>query len=211
MKRQHSWVFLAWIALIQLVVIMVLVPGNFIDGAIEREAVLVQAMMGLDTYHWMHSTAQAWVQSSLMDSGVYQTVYDHLIPTAEQKARGVGMQGFGEGWFAWVHTRLDALVRVILLFYARCALLMLWLPYALILLVPALFDGFVTRKIKQTNFDYASPIVHRYGIRGLSVLVLGLFVVFFAPVPVPPLLIPVVMMACCVLVGVVIGNLQKKV
>jgi len=190
----------------------VLVPGDLVDGAIAREAVLVQAMMGLDTYRWMDGTAQEWVQSSLMDSGVYQAVYDHLIPTAEQKARGgSGMKGFGDGWFAWVHTRLEALVRVILLFYARCALLTLWLPYALILLVPAVFDGFVTRKIKQTNFDYASPVVHRYGLRGLCVLVLGLFVVFFAPVPIPPLLIPVVMMACCVLVGIVIGNLQKKV
>jgi len=211
MKPERSWVFLTWIALIQVVVVLVLVPGNFIGAVIEREAAQVRATMGTDTFVWMHDTAQEWVQSSIMDSGVYQTVYDYLIPTEEQKARGAGMQGFGEGWFAWVHTRLEALVQVIFQFYTRCALLLLWLPYTLILLFPAVFDGFVTRKIKQTNFDYASPFVHRYGLKGLGVLLLGLFIVFFAPVPVPPLLIPVVMMTCCVLAGIVIGNLQKKV
>jgi len=211
MKGQRSWVFLAWIAMIQLAVVMVLVPGNLVERAIQGESAMVQATMGIKTSQWLHGTAQSWVQSSLMDSGVYQAAYDFLIPTQAQRDNSRAIEDMGQGWFAWVHTRLDALVRVIFQFYARCALLLMWLPYALILFLPALFDGVVTRKIRQTNFNYSSPVVHHYSLRTLSILIVGLFILFFAPIALHPLIIPVALMMSCVLSGVMVGNLQKRV
>ncbi|ENX5681582.1 DUF4400 domain-containing protein [Salmonella enterica] len=81
----------------------------------------------------------------------------------------------------------------------------------LILFVPAVYDGMMTWRIKRTNFDYASPVLHRYSVRGTMYLMAGLFIAFFIPIALDPVVIPMTMMTCCVLVGLTFGNLQKRV
>ncbi|MEC6096342.1 DUF4400 domain-containing protein, partial [Enterobacter hormaechei] len=72
------------------------------------------------------------------------------------------------------------------------------------------YDGMMTWRIKRTNFDYASPVLHRYSVRGTMYLMAGLFIAFFIPIALDPVVIPMTMMTCCVLVERS-GNLQKRV
>ncbi|RCW98321.1 uncharacterized protein DUF4400 [Marinomonas foliarum] len=117
----------------------------------------------------------------------------------------------GQFWFDWIKGRINTLSEVVYQFLARIALLVVWSPYMLILLVPAVYDGLMTWRIKRTNFDYASPIIHSYGIRSIGYLFLAFCVVSFSPFAVSPLVIPVVMMIACILIGFAIGNFQKRV
>lgn len=200
-----------WLVMIQLAVLLVLIPSDLTQRAIEKETQYVQRSLGLHSQKWINDKAANWYQTSLIDSGVYESVYNHLIPTQAQKDASRGMEKMGGLWFDWVEGRLEAFGVIIYQFYTRLALLLMWLPYMLVLLIPALYDGAMTRKVKLTNFDYASPVVHRYSIRSVWVIATGMSVLFLAPIAIDPIYIPVALMVSCVLMGLAVGNLQKRI
>ena len=39
-----------------------------------------------------------------------------------------------------------------------------WWPFLTVTLVPFAIDGLIRRKFSQTNFDYPSPLAHRYSL-----------------------------------------------
>ena len=190
---------------------MLLIPGDWTDKAIKRESVLVEQSLGVEARDWIQSKASTWFRSSVIDSGFYEGMYQTLIPSEEERQKSKGMQDMGQGWFVWVKGRMEAFVNVIYQFYTRLALLSAWAPYMLILFAPAVYDGMMTWRIKRTNFDYASPVLHRYSVRGTMYLMVGLFIAFFIPIALDPVVIPITMMTCCVLIGLTFGNLQKRV
>lgn len=208
--KKPLWL-VAWLLVIEILVILLLVPGEWTNKAIEKESALVEANLGYESRHWIREQAETWYHSSMIDSGFYEGMYYTLIPTGEQRKSSQGIEDMGSWWFQWVEGRIEALANVVYQFFTRAALLMTWAPYMLILLLPAVYDGMMTWRIKRTNFDYASPVIHRYGMRFTGYLLLGLGIAFFAPVALNPLIIPIVMMICCVLIGITMGNLQKRV
>ena len=166
---------------------------------------------GSETLHWINSQADRWYQTAMIDSGFYEGMYHTFIPTEEEKQRSKGMENMGWWWFNWLEGRIKAFAKVVYQFFTRAALLLNWVPYMLILLIPAIHDGMMTWKIKRTNFDYASPIIHRYGARCTGYIVLALAIAFFTPIALNPNIIPMVMMVSCVLIGITLGNMQKRV
>lgn len=208
--KKPLWL-VVWLLVIELLVILLLVPGDWTDRAIKEESKLVEANLGSHTRYWIEDKAESWYQSTMIDSGFYEGVYYTLIPTEEQRLNSRGMEKMGLWWFQWAEGRIEALGNIVYQFYTRMALLLAWAPYMAILFLPAMYDGMMTWRIKRTNFDYASPVIHRYGVRFIGYLLLGLGIAFFAPIALNPIIIPIVMMACCVLVGIAMGNLQKRV
>lgn len=197
--------------MVQLVVVLVLVPNEFVKDAIIKEANYVQRSLGTKSQEWIKGKAVTWYQHSIIDSGAYESVYNHLIPSQEQAQNSKGMENMGVWWFKWVSERLEAIATLIYQFYTRLALLLMWLPYMLVLLLPAIYDGTMTRKIKLTNFDYASPVLHRYSMRATWIILTGIAVLFLAPIAIDPIYIPVALMVSCVLIGLAVGNLQKRI
>lgn len=208
---KSPWILTAWLLVIELGVILLLVPGTWTERAIARESALVEQWLGVQTRDWIEDRADGWFQASIIDSGFYASAHHTLIPTEEEKAASRGMRDMGAAWFVWIEGRLDALVSLVRQFYARVAMVLVWAPYLLILFVPAAYDGVMTRRIKRTNFDYASPVLHRYSLRGIALVAIGLFIAFSAPFALNPLIIPVAMMVCCVLIGLALSNLQKRI
>lgn len=208
--KQPFWVF-AIILLFEIVVVLILIPGDHTKLCIEREMGFIEDSLGIQSKDWVTEKANDWYQSTIIDSGVYTAAYQILIPSENERVRSRGMENMGTAWFQLVSNRIEATFRVVYQFYMRLALLVTWAPYMLILLVPAIFDGMMTRSIKQTNFDYASPIVHRYSVRGSIFLLFGLIMTFFAPLALNPIIIPVVLMITSVLCGTAWANLQKRI
>ncbi|WP_075881787.1 DUF4400 domain-containing protein [Vreelandella massiliensis] len=195
---------------VQLLLILTLVPGEWTEQVIEKEAVKVQRVLGTETQQWIHDTAQRWYDTSMIESGAYEAMHSHVIPSLEQRTESRGMEDLGTSIFAWAEDRLAAMMRVIYQVYARVAMALLWAPYLLILLVPAIFDGVMRWKIKQTNFDYASPVVSRYGVRGVFLIGQITLIAFLLPLALNPLLIPLGMMLSSVMLGLTIANYQKR-
>ena len=208
--KQPFWVF-AIILLFEILIVLILIPGDHTNLCIEREMGYIEESLGIQSKDWVTEKANDWYQSTIIDSGVYTGTYQILIPSENERIRSRGMENMGTAWFQLVSNRIEATFRVVYQFLMRLALLVTWAPYMLILLVPAIFDGMMTRSIKQTNFDYASPIVHRYSVRGSIILLFGLIITFFAPMALNPIIIPVVLMITSVLCGTAWANLQKRI
>lgn len=208
--KKPLWL-VVWLLALELVAILLLIPGDLTGRAIERESELVQQSLGREARNWITMKANTWYDASIIESGLYDATYRTLIPSEEEKKRSRGMEHMGGLWFEWVEGRIDAVSKVIYQFYARLALLANWAPYMLLLLLPAAFDGLMTWRIKRTNFDYASPVIHRYAVRGTVAVMIGLTIAFFVPFALNPSIIPLAMMVCCVLLGLALGNLQKRV
>lgn len=208
--KKPLWL-VAWLLVIEVLVILLLIPGDWINKTIQRELELMEKNLGYETRQWISNTAGDWYKTSMLDSGFYDAIYRTLIPTEDERKKSKGMEDMGQIWFAWVEGRIKSFTNVIYQFYMRLALLYSWAPYLLILFIPAVYDGLMSWKIKRTNFDYASPVVHRYSIRGALFLGVGLFIAFFAPIALNPMVIPVAMMLCCVLLGLALSNVQKRI
>lgn len=207
--KQPLWLVL-WVIALEAIIVLVLIPGDWTARVIEEESQLLEIRLGQEEHRWVHDRARKWFNTSLIETGYYNAARNHLIPTEEQKVNSKGMQNMGGSWFNWAESRLQAVANAYYHILARFALLLTWLPYFLILLVPAVFDGVTTWRIKRTNFAYSSPLLHQYSTQGIGYIIVFLVALFLAPIVLDPVIIPAAIMIACVMAGLMIGNFQKR-
>ncbi|QSV17591.1 DUF4400 domain-containing protein [Photobacterium ganghwense] len=198
------------IFVLEVCIILILIPGDYTKQMIVDESALIQKNLGTESQRWIYKRANEYYQASILDSGFYEATHQLLIPTYEERMKSKGMETMGADWFIWVESRLDASMNVVYQFYSRVAILQLWAPYMLFLFIPAIWDGVMTWNIKRTNFQYASPFLHRYSMRSMWLVVIGTFIVFCSPFTMHPTFIPLMLMLLAVSVGVNISNMQKR-
>lgn len=208
MKRS-LWVVM-WILCIEIIVVLVFIPGNFMELILKNEASLIDTYLGVETKNHVHLQAQRWYRSLMLDSGVYESIHYFLIPTEEQRANSRGMENFGLTVFQWVEHRLEAIGNVVYLMLTRISLILLWLPFMLLMLIPSLYDGYMTWKIKCTSFAYVSPVLHQLSIRGTMFLFFLILITLFIPFVVPPFFTPIFLLLACLLSGMMLSNMQKR-
>tara|TARA_R110001583_G_scaffold1028_1_gene8889 strand:+ start:11080 stop:11715 length:636 start_codon:yes stop_codon:yes gene_type:complete len=211
MKKQSSIIVFLWFLVIEAVVILTLIPGDRTEKIINEEHYVIGNSFSKDTNDWIFGKAREWYQSSIIDSGLYEGTRDVLIPTDEQKKRSRGMENMGGWWFKWVDGRIDAVANIIFQFYVRVAIMIMWAPYMLVLLAPAIFDGLMTWKIKKATFAYSSPLLHQYSLRYVGVTAAVALLATFAPIVINVSIIPLVLMSVCVMIGIAAGNMQKRI
>lgn len=208
---KKPWYMITIIFFLEIMIIFLLIPGNYSEKAVEEEKQLISKYLSEDTSNWVTQKATDWYQITMIDTGVYESMYRHLIPNDTEKARSKGMEELGRGIFEWVLGRLEAFTNIVYQFLARFAMFVMWFPYILIFLIPAMYDGLMVREIKKTNFRLASPVVHRYSFRMVGLLVFGLITLFFVPIAVNPIIIPFIMLGICVFLSFTVSNFQKRV
>lgn len=205
------WWLIAFVFLLELLIVVILVPGRWTDRAIQQEMQLINQYYGRGTVSWAEGQAQNWYQRAMIDSGLYRAMRTFAIPSEQQKRRSKGLEEFGAPIFRWVEGRIEAVSSVVYQFMVRASMVKLWLPYMLLLLLPALYDGIMTRKIKQTDYAYSSPTLHLYSVRILLGTLLLLSLSFFLPLAVNPMLIPMCLVICCVCIGTAWSHTQKRI
>lgn len=114
-------------------------------------------------------------------------------------------------WFPYLESRGEALNDMLKTFLMRLGSVLLWHPLILLITIPVFMDGLMERKIKQYSFKYPSPFVYRHGLTAFLVISVLLGVCMLAPIPIPPLVLPVGLMILIVIMGLaVIGNMPKR-
>lgn len=208
--KKPFWL-VALILAAEIFVILIFVPGNWTESVVRKETRMVQQTMGTSSSEWINDKASGWYNSTMVDSGVYRAMYRFIIPSEAERQSSRGLQQLGESIWPWAERRLYALMQVAYQICTRIALLSVWAPYVLVILIPAVIHGWLRWKIKRTNFDYASPVIHRYGIRGILVAAQLMLILFVAPIALYPLIIPFGMIIMAVMFGLAIGNIQKRI
>lgn len=211
MKDSPLWMIFL-VLCFEAAIVATLVPGEWTERVVQRESELVLQTIGREEYTHVQATAQDVWTRHLITSGVLEAVRNHVIPSDAVRTReSPGWKDFGKTWFEWLDERINAMSNAYYHWAFRWALLMTWMPYFAILLVPAIYDGFITWRIKRTNFAYISPTLHQFSTDVMILMCPLLAGLFLAPVVIDPVVIPASMALACVFIGLVIGNTQKRV
>ena len=206
LKSTIFWLF------IQILMIMVLVPGSWLRTVVEKEDVWLYEQLGVETASYVENKGFEWYNLTLVETGVTAQVASLFFITEEQRARSIGIQDLGQsGWFPWIEGRGEALRYLLIQVFERLAHIWLWIPYAAILLLPAAWDGFMTWKMRQVSFEYSSPFWHRFSINTTSLVFMSLAVGLFCPLPIPPFILPMVIVFLVPVLSIaLISNMPKR-
>ena len=211
-SRTSGW-WMVWLLCIQLLTILILMPGDWMLRVAEREHQMIIQTLGQDSATLVGGQSVRWYQRIFIDTGIRDAVYGSFFPTEAQRLRALGMQDLGDRtWFAWLEGRAVALKVTLLLMLERVAQIKLWLPFILITFLPAAWDGFMVWHMKYYNFAYASPWLHRLSIHTVGLLFFVLVVSVFFPVPIPPVILPLCTLCIAPIIGVAwLSNLPKRI
>ncbi|RNF58593.1 DUF4400 domain-containing protein [Pseudomonas aeruginosa] len=90
-------------------------------------------------------------------------------------------------------------------------LLFMWAPYMVVMLVPSIFGGYMTWHKKRYSFAHSSPFLNTHSSRLIWFSVIGVMVSFIAPLPIPPMIIPLIVILLIPIAStLLIGNLPKR-
>jgi hypothetical protein len=113
--------------------------------------------------------------------------------------------------FPFIQSRLDVLWDTVYQMIKRLVIACVWIPFLAVAVIPFMIDGLIRRKISQTNFDYPSPMAHRYSLyvilAALYLLLMGLTL----PFPVPPQSLPIGVFIVVLALNIFLANTQKRV
>lgn len=211
MKHQGLKVIIA-IVLVHVLLYAIFLNDRMITGTMVKEQSAVVDMIGDDAAARIRARGADWYEKVFVDTGVVENVFGMYVITDEQRqSERIIRSRATDLFFAWWEDRVRMMFTVFYQASVRLAYAAYWLPFGLIVALPWLIDGAVQRKIKQTNFDYSSPVRHRYSLYLVEVVVVSIFFLMFAPMPLPAWYVPGVYVLCAVATGFIAANTQKVI
>jgi hypothetical protein len=125
--------------------------------------------------------------------------------------RSIGEGPWDPAGFAdWMQGRVVVTWLWVGLIVYRLQVLMGWLLPGIPLVMAAYTDGQLVREIRKYAFVAQSPIRHSLGVRVLWTVLVGLAVWMIAPVPMPAMLPPLLIVAIAYALWLWVSNLQKR-
>ncbi|NJD07941.1 MAG: DUF4400 domain-containing protein [Methylococcaceae bacterium] len=210
MPRNILLSVMVWI--LEVVLVTALVSDQWLKTVERTEARLVVDYFGAHKDLEIRVSARYWFNHLFVETGVRAQIHHYFIPTEQERQQSYGFEDFGRDTvFAFIESRLIVLWDSVYQMMHRGFLLLAWWPFLAAAAVPFAVDGLVRRKIKQSNFDYTSPLAHRYSFYAilgtLYVLLLGLTL----PFPVPPQAMPAGCIAIALALSIYFAHTQKRI
>lgn len=197
---------------IEIIVIAVLVPSSWTEDIIRSENHWVRERMGSESAVWIETTAARWYNRVVVETGFLSAAYRHLLPSEDEKKKSRGLEHLGEKvYFPYIEARLKVLFFTVYQLFARLMLLIAWLPFLLIVAVPAVMDGMLSRRIRRLTFAYNSPLVHGYAATAVVYAAVLLFLSLCAPLPLPPEFFPIVLSTMALAAAFMSAHAPKRI
>jgi hypothetical protein len=209
---QRSILLSLMIWLLEVVFVAALVSDDWLKTVQHTEDAMVVSYLGKEKDAEIRHTATVWFDRLFVRTGVKDRVYRYFIPSEHERQSSIGFQDIGRGnLFPFIAARIQVLWDSVYQSMLRFFLMLAWWPFLLAILFPFAMDGLARRKIKQSNFDYSSPLAHRYSFFALFGILYVLLLGLTFPFPVPPLTIPLAWTAMAVAVNVYLAHTQKRI
>jgi hypothetical protein len=207
-----SWLG-AWVFLIQLLVILVFVPNTWLSKVYEKETGMLEETFGFQTSTHIVDKGNAMYSTAFIYSGVNAQVYNFFFPSDADRRRSIGLENLGSNsWYPLINSMGITVKIVLILLFQRLSQILTWLPFFVMVLLPALWDGYMTWKLKYYSFRYASPWFHRFAMHSIKLLIISLLIGFFLPLPIHPMILPIMILLVVPTVTIaLISNLPKKI
>ena len=198
--------------LLEIFFVAALVSDDWLHSVQRTEDAMIVRYLGEAKDAELRRTAQNWFNQLFVRTGARETVYRYFIPSEQERQGSVGFQDVGrENLFPFIAGRIQVLWDSVHQTLRRFFLLLAWWPFLLAVMVPFAVDGLARRKVKQSNFDYSSPLAHRYSFFAMLGILYLLLVGLTFPFPVPPQTVPVAFMAIALAMNVYLVHTQKRV
>ena len=199
--------------LLQILVVGVLVPSDFIERQIQNERSMAESWLGQGVAEHVDQRTEAAYTTTLVETGIIQGVHNHLTVDERERGQSDGhsLEGVAETVFPYTESRLEVLWATLYQSFYRAHMILTWIPYLLPIWIPVIWQGVINRRIKQVSYGYASA--NRYHLSFMAVLLLLALIPFylFAPVAVPPAFIPAWGMVLAAVMLVLITHFQKMI
>jgi len=195
---------------ILILMLATLAPNALIERVQNTEHGWSQQLLSKPDYERIIEKTDAVFITLLIDSGAKRIVSDMFM------TRGTStVDAFEEKvswWFDYLDSRGEALQRIIYQVIYRAVLTLYWMPFFLVVTVPAVFAGYMRWQAKRHGFDYSSPFLNNNAATLIYWGGITLLVSLLAPLPLPPLLTcTFVIIVLPVLLSVLIRNLPKQI
>jgi len=211
---KESWKKLLLIFFIEALFVFVFTPNSVIESALYREQQMTVDYLGSESFDWIVRRSQDTYQEYIVDSGLEAGLFEMFVPTDEARSRdaSIGMENSGaELWIDYIAGRIEIFWTVIFLMIYRAFHLVTWAPFIVIMLVAAYFEGYFERRIRKHNFKNASHFLQGMAMSVLRSSYFFVAMLFIIPFAVPPLIYPGIGFMLALIIGISIGNLQKKI
>lgn len=209
---QRNLLFSLMIWLLEVILVASFVSDRWTREIQATEDRMLIAYFGVEKEAEIRHTAQHWFDQLFVQTGMRESIYSYFIPTERERKMSKGFEDVGRNdLFPFIQSRLDVLWDTVYQMIKRFVMACAWLPFLAVTILPFAIDGLIRRKVSQTNFDYPSPMVHRYSIYimlgALYLLLMGLTLPFLLP----PQSIPIGIFIFAWAINTLLANTQKRV
>lgn len=198
--------------LVEVLFVTALVSDDWLRSVQRSEEAGALRFLGKPKEAEIRSQAEQAFDALFVRTGIRETVRHYFIPTEAERLGSTGFEHVGqENLFPFLAGRLQVLWDSVDQTLRRFYRLLAWWPFLIAAVVPFALDGLVRRKIKQSNFEYSSPLAHRYSLYAIFGTAYLLLVSLTLPFPVPAEAIPIAMGGVAAALKIYLAHTQKRV
>ncbi|AVK02597.1 DUF4400 domain-containing protein [Pseudomonas aeruginosa] len=184
-------------------------PNKLVDTVMLKERKWGIELLGDSDMEKVLEKTNRYYSALVIDSGAKKIVSDMLMP------RGGTVDAFEKNvdwWFQYLESRGEAVQKIIYQMVYRIVLTIYWLPLLIVVLVPAIYAGWMRWNAKRHGFDYSSPFLNNNAAIVLSWSGMLIVLSVLLPLPLPPLVISTfIVIMLPVVLSVLISNLPKRI
>jgi len=205
------WVIFLSLTL-EILLIAFLLPSAWMDKVLNRENQAMYETYGDSTNAWLNDKARTMYHVVFVASGFSAVMEETLLLTEDEYERSGAMKDIGGStWWIYVADRFEAARKMGHQFAKRVAVLLAFAPMSLLLLVPCAWDGWMSWKIRHLSFKYQSSWIQSKSTSLIKIGISVIVVCLLAPIPIPPMVTPAILLSITPLVGLVmIANAPKR-
>ncbi|MFU4481774.1 DUF4400 domain-containing protein [Pseudomonas aeruginosa] len=184
-------------------------PNKLVDTVMLKERKWGIELLGDSDMEKVLEKTNRYYSALVIDSGAKKIVSDMLMP------RGGTVDAFEKNvdwWFQYLESRGEAVQKIIYQMVYRIVLTIYWLPLLIVVLVPAIYAGWMRWNAKRHGLDYSSPFLNNNAAIVLSWSGMLIVLSVLLPLPLPPLVISTfIVIMLPVVLSVLISNLPKRI
>lgn len=179
-----------------------------------HEAERIELELGHTTLMKISARADAWYLATLgkWDKNTLRDwMADDPVQIQREKRQAKYAQEEKSKAKDWLNDRRQAFLDLGYWILRRIALFQMFIPLWLPLGILAVYHGWMSRAIKQTDFGYTSPVVNHWARSFMTFITVLTILLFFSPVALYPVIFPTLMAFWSVATAAAIGNIQKRI
>ncbi|HHG4593419.1 TPA: DUF4400 domain-containing protein [Pseudomonas aeruginosa] len=186
-------------------------PNTWVDRVMLKERAWGVSLLGGADMARMEEKTRAWFTALVLDSGAKAMVSDVFMQKSDSRGTVDALERKTRWWFDYLDSRGVALQKIVYQMLYRMVLTMFWLPLLGVVVVPAVYAGWMRWHAKREGFNYTSPFLNNHATNLLSWGTVLLVLSVLCPLPLPPLMISTfIIVMVPILLSLLISNLPKK-